>query len=50
MPTSGELTSTFELMASFNNQVVAPSATKLVLPIAGGSSSEPANKKQKNEA
>jgi hypothetical protein len=49
-PTSGELTSTFELMASFNNQVVAPSATKLVLPITGGSSSEPANKKQKKEA
>jgi hypothetical protein len=46
-PTSGELTSTLELMASFNNQVVAPSATKLVLPITGGSSSEPANKKQK---
>jgi hypothetical protein len=37
-------------MASFNNQVVAPSATKLVLPIIGGSSSEPANKKQKKEA
>jgi hypothetical protein len=49
-PTSGELTSTFELMASFNNQVVAPSATKLVLLITGGSSSEPANKKQKKEA
>jgi hypothetical protein len=49
-PTSGELTSTFELMASFNNQVVAPSATKMVLPITGGSSSEPANKKQKKEA
>jgi hypothetical protein len=32
-------------MASFNNQVVAPSVTKLVLPIMGGSSSEPANKK-----
>jgi type IV pilus biogenesis protein CpaD/CtpE len=48
-PTSGELTSTLELMASFNNQVVAPSATKLVLPIIGGSSSEPANKKQKKE-
>jgi hypothetical protein len=26
---------------------MAPSATKLVLPITGGSSSEPANKKQK---
>jgi hypothetical protein len=50
VPTSGELTSTFELMASFNNQVVAPSTTKLVLPITGGSSSEPANKKQKKEA
>jgi hypothetical protein len=37
-------------MASFNNQVVAPSATKLVLPITGGSSSEPANKKKKKEA
>jgi hypothetical protein len=49
-PTSGELTSTVELMASFNNQVIAPSTTKLVLPITGGSSSEPANKKQKKEA
>jgi hypothetical protein len=37
-------------MASFNNQVVAPLATKLVLPITGGSCSEPANKKQKKEA
>jgi hypothetical protein len=37
-------------MASFNNQAVAPSVTKLVLPITGGSSSEPANKKQKKEA
>jgi hypothetical protein len=37
-------------MASQGNQVVAPSATKLVLPITGGSSSEPANKKQKKEA
>src|SRR6187455_1625904 len=37
-------------MASYNSQVVAPSATKLVLPITGGSSSEPANKKQKKEA
>jgi hypothetical protein len=37
-------------MASFNNQVVAPSAMKLVLPIIGGSSLEPANKKQKKEA
>jgi hypothetical protein len=49
-PTSGELTSTVELMASFNNQAKAPSVTKLVLPITGGSSSEPANKKQKKEA
>jgi hypothetical protein len=37
-------------MASFNNQVVTPLATKLMLPITGGSSSEPANKKQKKEA
>jgi hypothetical protein len=37
-------------MASFNNHVEAPSATKLVLPITGGSSSEPTNKKQKKEA
>jgi hypothetical protein len=37
-------------MASFNNHVEAPSATKLVLPITGRSSSEPANKKQKKEA
>jgi hypothetical protein len=29
---------------------MAPSATKLVLPITGGSSSEPANKKQKKDA
>jgi hypothetical protein len=36
-------------MASFSNQVVAPSATKLVLPITGGSGSEPANKKQKKK-
>jgi hypothetical protein len=56
-PTSGELTSTLELMASFNklmasfnNQAKASSATKLVLPIIGGSGSEPANKKQKKEA
>jgi hypothetical protein len=40
----------FELMASFNNQSGAASATKLVLPITGGSCSEPANKKQKKEA
>jgi hypothetical protein len=37
-------------MASFSNQVVAPSASKLVLPITGGSSAELANKKQKKEA
>jgi hypothetical protein len=49
-PTSGELTSTVATMTSHNNQVVAPSATKLVLAIIGGSSSEPANKKQKKEA
>jgi hypothetical protein len=48
-PTSGELISTFELMASFNNQAEAPSAAKLVLPITGGSILEPANKKQKKE-
>jgi hypothetical protein len=34
-------------MASSNNQAEAASATKLVLPIIGGSCSEPANKKQK---
>jgi hypothetical protein len=49
-PTSGELTSTIATMASQGNQVVAPSATKLVLSITGGSSSEPANTKQKKEA
>jgi hypothetical protein len=37
-------------MASFNNQAEVASATKLVLPITGGSCSEPANKKQKKEA
>jgi hypothetical protein len=37
-------------MASFDNQLEAPLATKLVLSITGGSSSEPANKKQKKEA
>jgi hypothetical protein len=50
VPTSGELTSTVATMASHNNQVIAPSATKMVLPITCGSSSEPANKKQKKEA
>jgi hypothetical protein len=49
-PTSGELTAIVVTMASHNNKVVAPSSTKLVLPITGGSSSEPANKKQKKEA
>jgi hypothetical protein len=48
-PNCGELTSTVATMASHNNQVVAPSATKVVLPITGGSSSEPDNKKQKKE-
>jgi hypothetical protein len=38
------------MMASQSNQAAAPSATKLVLPITGGSSSEPANKRQKKEA
>jgi hypothetical protein len=47
--TSGELTSTVELMASFNNQAIAPLVTKLVLPITGGSSSEPSNKKKKKK-
>jgi hypothetical protein len=38
-------------MASFSNQAEVSSATKLlVLPITGGSGSEPANKKQKKEA
>jgi hypothetical protein len=49
-PTSGELTSTVVTMALYNNQAVAPSVMKLVLPITGGSSLEPANKKQKKEA
>jgi hypothetical protein len=49
-PNSGELTSTVELMASFNNQAKVASAMKLVLLITGGSCSEPANKKQKKEA
>jgi hypothetical protein len=50
VPTSGELTSTLELMASFSNQAEASSAMKLVLPITGGLGSELANKKQKKEA
>jgi hypothetical protein len=37
-------------MASYNNQAVAPSVSKLVLPTTGDSSLEPANKKQKKEA
>jgi hypothetical protein len=37
-------------MASQGDQVVAPSVTKRVLPITGGSSFEPTNKKQKKEA
>jgi hypothetical protein len=49
-PTSDELASMTTIMASQSDQVVAPSATKLVLPITGGSSSEPSNKKQKKEA
>jgi hypothetical protein len=49
-PTFGELTYTVVTMASYNNQAVAPSVMKLVLLITGGSSSEPANKKQKKEA
>jgi hypothetical protein len=47
--TSSELTSIVVTMASHNNQAVAPSTTKLVLPIIGGSSFEPANKKQKKK-
>jgi hypothetical protein len=49
-PTSGELTSTLELTASFSNQAKASLATKLVLPITGGSGSELSNKKKKKEA
>jgi hypothetical protein len=37
-------------MASYNDQAEAPSDMKLMLPITGGSSLEPANKKQKKEA
>jgi hypothetical protein len=37
-------------MASQGDQAESPSATKLVFPIIGGSSFEPANKKQKKEA
>jgi hypothetical protein len=45
--TSGELTSAIVTMASQGTQTMAPSATKLVLPITGDSSSKPANKKRK---
>jgi hypothetical protein len=37
-------------MALQGDQATSPSAMKLVFPITGGSSSEPANKKQKKEA
>jgi hypothetical protein len=37
-------------MASQGDQDAPPSAMKLVLPITGGPSSEPANTKQKKEA
>jgi hypothetical protein len=37
-------------MASQGDQAMSPLATKLVLPIRGGSSSELPNKKQKKEA
>jgi hypothetical protein len=36
-------------MASIKNQAGTASAPKLVLPIIGGSCSEPANKKQKKK-
>jgi type IV pilus biogenesis protein CpaD/CtpE len=49
-PTSGELTSMTTTMASQGDQAASASAMKLVLSITGGSSSEPANKKQKKEA
>jgi hypothetical protein len=49
-PTVGQLTSTNTTMASQGDQAVSPSAMKLVLPITGGSSFEPTNKKQKKEA
>jgi hypothetical protein len=47
-PTSGELTSTLELMASFSNQVEASSATKMVLLITGDSGSEILSPSKKN--
>jgi hypothetical protein len=37
-------------MASQGDQATSPLATKLVFSIMGGSSSKPANKKQKKEA
>jgi hypothetical protein len=37
-------------MAPHGDQAASPSATKLVFQITGGSSFEPANKKQKKEA
>jgi hypothetical protein len=37
-------------MASQSHRAASPTATKLVLPITGGSSFEPANKNQKKEA
>jgi hypothetical protein len=49
-PIFGELTSTTTIMASQGDQAASPSATTLVFPITSGSSSEPANKKQKKEA
>jgi hypothetical protein len=48
--TSGEFTFTTTAIASQGDQAASPSATKLVLLITGGSSFEPANKKQKKEA
>jgi hypothetical protein len=50
VPTFGELISTTTTMASQSHQATSLSATKLALPITGGSSFEPANKKQKKEA
>ena len=47
---SSEPISATTASASFNDQAEAASDPKLVLPITGGSSSEPANKKQKKEA
>jgi hypothetical protein len=44
-PPVNSLPTTTVIMASQGAQVMAPSATKMVLPITGGSSSKPANKK-----